>query len=659
MSAIEPPDNLLEIRNATMRVSRIESNTQTMTANLEVGTTLAVSGNTTLSSNLVVGGNVSVGTANLFVDTVSSNVGVGTNLPLAKLDVKGDIGLVGNIYSDSNLSVQYTTENPSNTWAQVGGDFFGETASDRLGFSVAISADGLRIALGEYKHNSNAGRVIVFDWNGSAWIQAGTDIDGSGEFGTGVSLSSDGTRVVVGAPGTTNGSAKVYDWNGSAWVQVGGDLTGTASGDLFGFVVSISGDKTRIVVGARGHDSSRGEVKIYEYHQGSATWVQLGSTLDGEATGDRFGFSTAMSSNGSRVAIGADKNDAGGTDAGHVRVFDWNGSAWVQVGTDIDSESAGDLMGARRTLSLSSDGLRLAVGARRDDETGTDAGHARVFDWNGTAWVQVGTDIDGEAAGDEFGNSVALSPDGSRLAVGGIFNDAGGSNAGHARVFEYIGGSWTQIGADLDGNDPSGLFGTAVALSSNGSRLVVGGPRVDGPGGSECGLVRVFDYDGVLKTKQIIKEDIVEIPGDLRAGCPVFLNAMKNSNISVPADPGSVITWDNLISSKGGGYEPSTGIFTAPLAGYYRIYIFGSSANGTAIWIYLYLYSLPVAQDALQNQNVIARVYSTTGTAYRSIGSIEQILYLNVGDRIVARTRGQNSIFQGERNSFSINYFSK
>ena len=579
MSAIEPPDNLLEIRNATMRVSRIESNTQTMTANLEVGTTLAVSGNTTLSSNLVVGGNVSVGTANLFVDTVSSNVGVGTNLPLAKLDVKGDIGLVGNIYSDSNLSVQYTTENPSNTWAQVGGDFFGETASDRLGYSVAISADGLRIALGEYKHNSNAGRVIVFDWNGSAWIQAGTDIDGSGEFGSSVSLSSDGTRVVVGAPDTSgnpNGYARVYDWNGSAWVQVGGDLTGTASGDLFGFVVSISGDKTRIVVGARGHDSSRGEVKIYEYHQGSATWVQLGSTLDGEATGDRIGSSTAMSSNGSRVAIGADNNDAGGSNAGHVRVFDWDGSVWTQAGDDIDGESVGDLMGAKGGVSLSSDGLRLAVGARRDDETGTDAGHARVFDWNGTAWVQVGTDIDGEAAGDEFGNSVALSPDGSRLAVGGIFNDAGVSNAGHARVFEYIDGSWTQIGADLDGTDPSGLFGTAVALSSNGSRLVVGGPRVDGPGGSECGLVRVFDYDGVLKTKQILKEDIVEIPGDLRAGCPVYFNVKKDVDSEFGTETNLV--FPVVQTNKGGGYTPSTGYFTAPIAGTY-FFIFNASTR--------------------------------------------------------------------------------
>jgi len=254
--------------------------------------------------------------------------------------------------------------------------------------------------------------------------------------------------------------------------------------------------------------------------------------------------------------------------------------------------------------------------------------------------------------------SVALSSDGTRLAVGAPYNDDGGTQAGHVRVFDLVGGVWTQIGGDLDGVAAQDYFGESVALSSDGTRLAAGGSLNDGTG-SNAGHVRVFDYDGVLKTKQILKEDIVEIPGDLRAGCPVFLNAMKNSNISVPADPGSVITWDNLISSKGGGYEPSTGIFTAPLAGYYRIYIFGSSANGTAIWIYLYLNPLPLAQDALQNQNVIARVYSTTGTAYRSIGSIEQILYLNVGDRIVARTRGQNSIFQGERNSFSINYFSK
>src|SRR6056300_1204123 len=248
MSAIEPPDNLLEIRNATMRVSRIESNTQTMTANLEVGTTLAVSGNTTLSSNLVVGGNVQVGTANLFVDTVSSNVGVGTTLPLAKLDVKGDIGLVGNIYSDSNLSVQYTTENPSNTWAQVGGDLNGEAADDRFGRSVALSSDGTRLAVGAVRNDgggTEAGHVRVFNWSGSAWSQVGTDIDGeaAGDWsGISVALSSDGSRLAVGGnqndgTGSNAGHVRVFDWSGSAWIQLGADIDGEAAGDYFGWSV--------------------------------------------------------------------------------------------------------------------------------------------------------------------------------------------------------------------------------------------------------------------------------------------------------------------------------------------------------------------------------------------------------------------------------------
>jgi len=679
--SIESADNILHVKNSTMRISRVEvgqtlsvgniefENTTTLTsvtsngnnttpytisssnvttglattANVVVGGDLVVSGNATVTSNL------EVGTANLYVDTVSSNVGVGTNLPLAKLDVKGDIGLVGNIYSDSNLSVQYTTENPSNTWAQVGGDFFGETASDRLGFSVAISADGLRIALGEYQHNSNAGRVIVFDWNGSTWIQAGVDIDGSGEFGYGISLSSDGKRLVVGAPGTTNGNAKVYDWSGSAWVQVGGDLTGTASGDRFGVAVSISGDKTRIVVGAIIHDSSRGEAKIYEYHQGSATWVQLGSTLDGEATGDRFGYSSAMSSNGSRVAIGADNNDGGGTDAGHVRVFDWDGSVWTQAGADIDGESAGDLMGHKGEVSLSSDGLRLAVGARRDDATGTDAGHARVFDWNGTAWVQVGTDIDGEAAGDEFGMSVALSPDGSRLAVGGHSNDAGGSDAGHARVFEYIGGSWTQIGADLDGNDPSGLFGTAVALSSNGSRLVVGGPRVDGSGGSEAGVVKVFDYDGVLKTKQIIKEDIVEIPGDLRAGCPVFFQAAATGST---INATQLIPYNNVLNNKGGGYNPSTRLFTAPIAGFYHFSFYHMSNNAQTEGIFT------LNGTYVKAGGTPIRVHSNVGSGHSPVSASLNV-YMNASDTMgISLTSGNMYMSSSQYAGFNGFYLS-
>jgi hypothetical protein len=588
MSAIEPPDNLLEIRNATMRVSRIESNTQTMTANLEVGTTLAVSGNTTLSSNLVVGGNVSVGTANLFVDTVSSNVGVGTNLPLAKLDVKGDIGLVGNIYSDSNLSVQYTTENPSNTWAQVGGDLNGEAADDRFGRSVALSSDGTRLAVGAVRNDgggTEAGHVRVFNWSGSAWIQVGADIDGeaAGDWsGISVALSSDGSRLAVGGnqndgTGSNAGHVRVFDWSGSAWIQLGADIDGEAAGDYFGWSVDISSDGTRLAVGATSNDGTgtdAGHVRVFEYHQGSSTWIQLGVDIDGEAAGDEFGRSVALSSDGSRLAVGGNLNDGTGTDAGHVRVFDWSGSAWTQVGADIDGEAAGDQFGY--SVALSSDGTRLAVGANGNDGTGTDAGHVRVFDLVGGTWTQVGGDIDGEAAGDQFGQSVALSSDGTRLAVGA---NALATDAGYARVFDLVGGTWTQVGGDLDGVAAGDLFGNDVALSSDGTRLAVGGNQNDSPGNTDAGHVRVFDYDGVLKTKQIIKEDIVEIPGDLRAGCPVYFNVKKGDDSEFGTETNLV--FPIVQTNKGGGYDSSTGYFTAPIAGTY-FFIFNASTRNDA-----------------------------------------------------------------------------
>ena len=589
MSAIEPPDNLLEIRNATMRVSRIESNTQTMTANLEVGTTLAVSGNTTLSSNLVVGGNVSVGTANLYVDTVSSNVGVGTNLPLAKLDVKGDIGLVGNIYSDSNLSVQYTTENPSNTWAQVGGDLNSEAADDRFGYSVSLSSDGTRLAVGGYKNDGTAGtdsgHVRVFDLVGGAWTQVGGDIDGEAAgdgFGISVALSSDGTRLAVGGykndgTGTYAGHVRVFNWSGSAWIQLGADIDGEAAGDYFGWPLALSSDGTRLAVGGNINDgtgTNAGHARVFEYHQGSSTWIQLGVDIDGEAAEDRSGVSVALSSDGTRLAVGGNLNDGTGTDAGHVRVFDWSGSAWIQLGADIDGEAAEDEFG--RSVALSSDGTRLAVGGHENDGGGTDSGHVRVFDLVGGTWTQVGGDIDGEAAGDEFGFSVALSSDGSRLAVGARLNDGGGTDSGHARVFDLVGGAWTQIGGDLDGVAAGDYFGNSVALSSDGTRLAVGAYANDG-GGTDAGHVRVFDYDGVLKTKQIIKEDIVEIPGDLRAGCPVYFSVSKDTDSDFGSDTNLV--FPIVQTNKGGGYTPSTGYFTAPIAGTYFFIFTASTRN--------------------------------------------------------------------------------
>ena len=84
---------------------------------------------------------------------------------------------------------------------------------------------------------------------------------------------------------------------------------------------------------------------------------------------------------------------------------------------------------------------------------------------------QVGVDIDGEAAGDNSGYSVAMSGDGSRIAIGAYGN---GSSAGHVRVYTLISGTWTQTGTDIDGEAAGDQSGYSVAMSGDGSRIAIG-----------------------------------------------------------------------------------------------------------------------------------------------------------------------------------------
>jgi hypothetical protein len=131
--------------------------------------------------------------------------------------------------------------------------------------------------------------------------------------------------------------------------------------------------------------------------------------------------------------VGAYFNDGNGSSSGHVRIFEWDGSTWSQLGSDIDGEASGDRCGT--SVSLSSEGALLATGGYYNDGNGTNSGHVRIFEWDGSTWSQLGSDIDVEAAGDQFGFSVSLSGNGSCLAIGAPFNDGNGTDSGHVRVF--------------------------------------------------------------------------------------------------------------------------------------------------------------------------------------------------------------------------------
>ena len=81
----------------------------------------------------------------------------------------------------------------------------------------------------------------------------------------------------------------------------------------------------------------------------------------------------------------------------------------------------------------------MAIGAYANDDNGSNSGHARVFQWNGTSWSQIGPDIHGEAINDYSGYAVSLSDDGSTLAIGARHNDGPGAcctSSGHVRVYQ-------------------------------------------------------------------------------------------------------------------------------------------------------------------------------------------------------------------------------
>ena len=287
--------------------------------------------------------------------------------------------------------------------------------------------------------------------------------------------------------------------------QLGNDIDSEAAGDYSGTSVSISSDGTRVAIGAILNDSSNGSnsghVRVYDWNSGTSLWTQVGQDIDGEAADDQFGHSVSISSDGTRVAIGAILNDgSNGSNSGHVRVFtlavfaDGSG-AWSQVGSDIDGEAASDESGW--SVSMSSDGTRVAIGARGNDG---DAGHVRVYSESSGSWSQVGSDIDGEAASDQSGYSVSMSSDGTRVAIGARMNGA----AGHVRVYSESGGSWSQVGSNIDGEAASDQSGYSVSMSSDGTRVAIGARRNDDNRVQRRSCARV------------LREQWVMVPGGLR-----------------------------------------------------------------------------------------------------------------------------------------------
>jgi hypothetical protein len=329
----------------------------------------------------------------------------------------------------------------------MGNDIEGEAASDYSGYDIALNGPGDKVVIGatDAKNNGSftVGHLRVYSWNGTAWFQQGSDLDGldAGEqLGRSVAINYSGSRVAGGSPyrpsGYSSGAVTVWEWNGNSWNVMDTSILGDHNYEVSGFDVSLDSLGNTLAIASLSAEDSlgikKGAIRIF-YWTGSS-WIMKGLKLFGSNEDDYFGRSVSLSADGNTVAAGASDNN---NDKGYVRIFDWSGSSWVQRGNDIEGESIGDNSG--KAISLSADGNTIAIGSPENSDNGSSSGHVRVFSWDGSTWQQVGSAFEGTGAGDDFGKSVSVTNNARGLAVGGPRNSDSGYLAGHVRVYHYSG----------------------------------------------------------------------------------------------------------------------------------------------------------------------------------------------------------------------------
>jgi hypothetical protein len=311
-----------------------------------------------------------------------------------------------------------------------------------------------------------------------------------------------------------------------------------ASGDYFGYSVSISGDYAIVGAYTESEDATggnsvagAGSAYILKKDQGGIdNWGQIQKIVASDrASADGFGFSVSIS--GDYVIVGAhlEAHDAAGgsplTAAGSAYIFKKNGAgSWIEVEKIVANDrGGGDYFGY--SVSISGDYAIVGAYTENNDATGTGspltgAGSAYIFKNDGASWTQFQKIVANDrGGGDYFGYSVSISGD---YAIVGAYTEnedaTGGSpltGAGSAYIFKNNGASWTQfqkiVASDRGGGD---YFGHSVSIS--GDYAIVGAytEKEDaagaGPALTGAGSAYIFKNNGVgswIELQKIVASD--------------------------------------------------------------------------------------------------------------------------------------------------------
>jgi len=386
-------------------------------------------------------------------------------------------------------------------WNLLGTERVGTQQNSRFGQKIALSANGTVLAVGApFETNTVVadGVIRLYEHNGSDWTPIGTIIgQAAGErIGSAIALSGDGSRLAIGIPNEEK--VRVYDRNGSSWNLVGSELEGASQiiSSEFGESVSLSSDGSVLVVGSpsEGADpqSPSGAVRIFDYDVGGS-WLEP-EVISGSEGGSRYGATVAISGNKNFIAVGAPHASSGGTERGNVHVLTFNSSlGWTSL-THINGEGDNDRSGS--SIGISNDGSRIVIGTTLFNGTeGLDTGYIRITELTVEAYpVMSGGHIEGTIAEQHFGAAVAISGDGNTVVASSTT-----TGAGFIRTFEWESAMamWFETSSELLGDTPDSEFGKSIALSNTGTRMAVGIPfGGDILGTSDLGAARVYNRPG-------------------------------------------------------------------------------------------------------------------------------------------------------------------
>lgn len=361
---------------------------------------------------------------------------------------------------------------PVLSWAQIG-----QLIDD--GFICDIDASGNRIVIGRIQLGGSS--THVYDWDGTNWVQLGNTITGtytlfgnSYTVGAGGAISGDGMWLAIRSsftndPGDAASVVLMFNWDETNWVLYSVLEGSGGSFDNFGYTVtfnSLGGLDSRLVIGGIGGDNNNyGRVYGYKLEDqvGTLRWIQRDSVV-GQEPGE-IGRSLSVGSD--RIIIGNPTDtDINENVVGSVEFSTFNTGGGT---VPLYGENDGDKFGV--SVSINEAGTRCAITAKV-----ADVSEVKVYDVNGTNWIQTGNTIEVPIQpGSNRIVIVELNAIGDRLAIAANTN-WGPNNPSGAQIviktFKLVGNNWEQFGSDILGSDNADWNTTDIGVNAAGDRIV-------------------------------------------------------------------------------------------------------------------------------------------------------------------------------------------